>query len=66
MSAPAPAGGRLATAWREYRLTLIVVAALVMGYLALRTRPSDVGSLDELAASLQAGQVTVIEFYSNR
>lgn len=66
MSTHPPARERLVGAWREHWLTLLVIVGLVVGYLALRTRPSNVGSADELLASLGAGRPTVIEFYSNR
>lgn len=56
---------RVWAAWRENRPTILVVALLAVGYLALRTRPSDVGSADEFLAGLGAGRPTVIEFYSN-
>lgn len=56
---------RLRAAWRENRLTVLVIALLAVGYLALRTRPSDVGSADAFLAGLGAGRPTVIEFYSN-
>ena len=56
---------RVRATWRQNWLTILVIAVLVVGYLSLRTRPSDVGSADDLLASLGAGRPTVVEFYSN-
>ena len=56
---------RVRATWRENWLTILVIVLLVTGYLSLRTRPSDVGSPDQLLASLGVGQPTVIEFYNN-
>jgi hypothetical protein len=56
---------RLRAMGRENWLTILVIALLVIGYLSLRTQPSDVGTADEFLASLSAGQPTVIAFYNN-
>jgi len=50
---------------RENWLPLLIIGALVVGFLALRTPASDVASLDEADALLSGGQPTVVEFYSN-
>jgi len=50
---------------RENWLTIAVIAALMVGYLALRTSPTPFASLDEFNASLAEGRPTVVEFYAN-
>jgi len=50
---------------RENWLTIAVIAALAVGYLALRTRPTPFASLGEFNASLADGRPTVVEFYAN-
>ena len=65
MSTRPSARERLSVAWRENWLTVVVIALLAIGYLSLRTRPSDVGSAEELLASLGAGRPTVIAFYNS-
>ena len=65
MSTRPSARERLSVAWRENWLTVVVIALLAIGYLSLRTRPSDVGSAEEPLASLGAGRPTVIAFYNN-
>lgn len=65
MNAQAPARDRGQTAGRGNWLTVIVIALLVVGYLSLRARPTDVGSAEAFVASLSAGQPTVITFYNN-
>ena len=49
---------------RENWLTLLVVGVMAVGYMLLRTRPSQIGSDEEFVAGLQ-GQPTVVAFYSN-
>ncbi len=49
---------------RENGLSLLVLAALAAGYLALRSHPSPIGSPEEFALSLQ-GRPSVAYFYSN-
>jgi len=50
---------------RQNALLLIVLALIAGGYFFLRTRPSDIASMEALEASLRRGQPTLIEFYSN-
>ena len=50
---------------RENALFLIVLVALVGGFLFLRTPGTDLASDDELAALTLSGQPIVLEFYSN-
>lgn len=50
---------------RDNWLVLLVVAALVVAFLALRTSASPVGSVAEVDAILTGGQPTLVEFYSN-
>lgn len=50
---------------RQNVLLLIVLALIGGGYFFLRTRPSDIASMEALEASLHRGQPTLIEFYSN-
>jgi len=49
----------------ENWLALLVVAALAAGYMSLRSSPTTIASVEEFAASLEQGQPTVVEFYSN-
>ena len=44
---------------------MLALAALASGYLLLRTKNSEVGSLDDFDALISAGKPTVAEFYSN-
>jgi hypothetical protein len=50
---------------RDNWLFLLVVAAIVAAFLALRTPASAVESIAEVEAMLQRGQPTFLEFYSN-
>jgi hypothetical protein len=50
---------------RENGLFLGFLAVLVVGFLVLRTRGSNVASLDEFDALIAGGQPVVVEFYSN-
>ena len=50
---------------RDNWLLLLIVGALAVAFMALRTPASDVASLDEMDALLTSGQPTVVEFYSN-
>ncbi len=65
MSARPSTPERMRATWRENWLTILIVAALAIGWLSLRSRPSDVGSAEELLASLGTGDPTVIAFYNN-
>ncbi|MDD3829103.1 MAG: hypothetical protein PHY79_24295 [Anaerolineae bacterium] len=58
------AGGALRLL-RENWLFLLIIGALGIALLALRTPGSDVSSLEEVEAILTGGQPTVVEFYSN-
>ena len=51
--------------FRENWLFLLIVGAVLVGFLALRTPASAVGSVAEVDAILQDGQPTLVEFYSN-
>ena len=50
---------------RENALFLGFLAALVIGFLALRTRGSKLASMDEFDALIAGGQPVVVEFFSN-
>jgi hypothetical protein len=53
-------------AWAKANALLLIVLALFVGaFIFLRSKPSDVTSLDELDGLVSAGQPTVVEFYSN-
>jgi hypothetical protein len=56
---------RLGRLWRENWLTLVVLAALAVGYAVLRTPASDLGSPEQVAERLSQGKPTVLYFYSN-
>ena len=50
---------------KENLVLLIVVAAIAVAYLFLRTHPSDVGSPEELEALIAGGHPVLVELYSN-
>jgi hypothetical protein len=50
---------------RENALFLTVLVVLVGGFLFLRTRGSNLGSVDEFETLISGGQPVVVEFYSN-
>jgi len=50
---------------RENWLTFLVLAVLVLAFMALRTRPTEVASSEALLGSLAGSQPTLVEFYSN-
>jgi hypothetical protein len=53
-------------AWvRREWLTLLVIGALAVAYLVLRTPATQIGRADQLVAGLRQGRPSVIEFYSN-
>jgi hypothetical protein len=54
-------GGFLRDNW----LFLLLVGALIIGFVFLRTPASAVASVGELDALLTNGQPTLVEFYSN-
>ena len=56
---------RLVRLLRENWLLLLIVGAVAIAFLALRTPSSDVASLEEVDAILTDGQPTLVEFYSN-
>jgi hypothetical protein len=58
-------GSWLVRTWRENWLFLLIIGAILIGFLALRTPASAVGSVSELDALLHDGQPTFVEFYSN-
>lgn len=57
--------GQISRFLRENWLFLLLVVGIVGGFALLRTPGSAVRSLAEVDARLQAGQPTLIEFYSN-
>jgi hypothetical protein len=50
---------------RENALFLSFLAVLVVGFLVLRTRGTQLASLAEFDSLIAAGQPVVVEFYSN-
>jgi hypothetical protein len=53
-------------AWAKANwLLLIFLAIIASAFILLRSKPSDVESLNELDGLLSTGQPTVVEFYSN-
>jgi hypothetical protein len=50
---------------RDNWLLLLIIGALIVAFLVLRTPASDVESVGELDALLRSGQPAVVEFYSN-
>ena len=53
-------------AWAKANwLLLIFLAIIASAFIFLRSKPSDVESLNELDGLLSTGQPTVVEFYSN-
>ena len=50
---------------RENALFLIVLSAIILAFVLLRTKGDDMASMDEFEARITAGQPVVIEFYSN-
>jgi hypothetical protein len=50
---------------RENLVFLLALSALISGYLFLRTKNTELGSLDEFDALISAGRPSVAEFYSN-
>ncbi len=52
--------------WIKANWILLTFLALVgSAFILLRSKPSDLASLDELNGVLSADQPTVVEFYSN-
>jgi hypothetical protein len=56
---------RIARLLRENWLLLLIVGAVAVAFLVLRTPASSVKSVAEVDAILNDGQPTLIEFYSN-
>ena len=56
---------RLGRMLKENWLFLLVIGAMVGGFLFLRTPASAVSSVGEVDALLVDGQPTLVEFYSN-
>jgi len=56
---------RLRRFWRENWFTLTVLAALTVAFLALRSSPTEIASVEAFESSLMQGRPTVIVFYSN-
>jgi hypothetical protein len=53
-------------AWVKANWFLLIFLALIASaFMFLRSKPSNVASLNELDGLLSAGQPTVVEFYSN-
>lgn len=50
---------------RENGVFLAVLLGIVAAFVLLRTKATDLDSVDELDALLGAGQPVVVEFYSN-
>lgn len=55
----------LAHFWHENRLAILIIAALFVAYLALRSSPTEIASIEGFLASLRQGQPTIVMFYSN-
>jgi hypothetical protein len=54
------------TAWAKANWLLLVFLVLIAAaFIFLRSKPSNVASLNELDGLLSTGQPTVVEFYSN-
>jgi hypothetical protein len=53
-------------AWAKANwLLLIFLALIASAFIFLRSKPSNVASLNELDGLLSSGRPTVVEFYSN-
>jgi hypothetical protein len=50
---------------RENALFLGFLAVLVVGFMVLRTRGTNLASLEEFDALIASGQPVLVEFYSN-
>jgi hypothetical protein len=51
--------------WGENWLVILVIAAMVGGYLFLRTPGDELASTAEFETQVTGGTPTVVEFYSN-
>jgi hypothetical protein len=56
---------RLGRVCRENWLFLLILGAMITGFLVLRTSASSLSSVDEVDAILQNGRPALVEFYSN-
>jgi len=50
---------------RENAFYIALIGLIVTGLVVLRTKPTDLASLEELDARLTSGKPTLIEFFSN-
>jgi hypothetical protein len=55
----------MSTFLRENALFLIVLLGLVLGFLFLRTKGTDLGSVEEFDRLVEGDQPVVVEFFSN-
>jgi len=55
----------LAQVLRDNLPLIILLSVLALIYFFLRTKPSDVDSMEELENTLRSGTPTVLEFFSN-
>lgn len=46
-------------------LLLVFLVLMASAFILLRSKPTDIASLDELSEVLGSGHPTVLEFYSN-
>ena len=44
---------------------MLVIAGLVLAYVLLRARPTEIASIEDFLADLRRGSPTVVVFYSN-
>jgi len=51
--------------WKENWLVILIVAAMVGGYLFLRTPGDEMASTAAFDAQVTSGTPTLVEFYSN-
>jgi UPF0716 family protein affecting phage T7 exclusion len=51
--------------WHENWLVILVIAAMMVGYLLLRTPGDQLVSTAEFDAQVSNGTPTLVEFYSN-
>jgi hypothetical protein len=58
-------GSGLLRVLRQNWLLLLVIGAVLVAFVALRTPGSAVASVGEVDALLRSGQPTLVEFYSN-
>jgi hypothetical protein len=58
-------GGQILAFARQNVFFLLILALLVGGFLALRTRGNTFASLSEFDVLISSGQPVVAEFYSN-